>query len=87
MAFLRNVLADGPRTVTDIEQAARAVGLLLERQGIKQSKPFRQARLALGIVNKREGFGPGARWSLSLPDPSAPSNAIGVISPPMAPMA
>jgi AAA domain len=62
-AFLR-MLLDGGRAmqVADIEREARSAGLLGPDQPISQCRPLREARIALGISVRREGFGPGARW-------------------------
>jgi putative DNA primase/helicase len=65
--FLRQVLADGPMSVADIEAEARSARVLGESQSISQSKPFRVAREALGIVSKRSGFGRGGSWTWALP--------------------
>jgi AAA domain-containing protein/bifunctional DNA primase/polymerase-like protein len=67
--FLRQVLADGPMTVSDIEAEARSARVLAENQSISQSKPFRAAREVLGIVPRRTGFGPAGSWSWALPSP------------------
>jgi hypothetical protein len=62
-AFLRALLRDGTAMqVADIEREARLAGLLRVDQPISQCKPLREARIALGISVKREGFAPGARW-------------------------
>ena len=66
--FLRSLLADGPIAVADIEEEARAAGLLGRESPIGQNKSFRNAREALGVTATREGFGAGARYVLSLPD-------------------
>jgi len=65
--FLREALARGPVTVPDLESEARAAGLLGEGQRLSYSKPLRAAANALGVVNRREGFGPGATYWWSLP--------------------
>lgn len=64
--FLRELLASGPMEVLDIEFEARAAAMLSESRRLNESKPFRTAARELGIVRKRQGFGPGAsvRWSL-----------------------
>jgi hypothetical protein len=46
-------------TVAYIEAEARSARVLGESQPISQSKPFRAAREALGIVPERTGFGRG----------------------------
>jgi putative DNA primase/helicase len=67
--FLRKLLTDGPLPVTDIEAEAQAARLLGESQSISQSKPFRSARNALGIVTEKVGLQTGWVWSL----PKVPS--------------
>jgi len=52
--------------VGEIEDEARAAGLLKPGQPISQSKPLRTARLTLGLQVKREGFGKGARYSWAI---------------------
>jgi hypothetical protein len=62
--YLRQVLADGPMPVAGIEVDARSAGLLGENQRINQSKPFRSARSALGIITEKAGLQTGWIWSL-----------------------
>jgi putative DNA primase/helicase len=62
--FLRDVLGDGPASVEAIEQQARSAGLLREKQRVNESKPFRSAKDALGIVSLKEGFQGGFTWAL-----------------------
>jgi hypothetical protein len=65
--FLRDLLATGVGLpVADIEQAARAAGLLDRGRPISQSKPLREARAGLGVVVKRTGFGAAARYTWAL---------------------
>jgi hypothetical protein len=66
--FLREVLANGPVDVLDIEAEARSGAMLSNTRRLKENKPFRDAAKALGVVKKRLGFGPGARMQWSLPD-------------------
>lgn len=65
--FLREVLVDGPVDVLEIEETARQAAMLSDSMRLSQSKPFRDAASALGIVRKRIGFGRGAKmqWSLN----------------------
>jgi hypothetical protein len=65
--FLRWALTPGRRLVSDIEASARADGLLGEHQRI-DTKPFRAAKMILGVVVEREGFGPGSKVYWRLPD-------------------
>ena len=75
--FLRDALSQGPADVLEVEQQARSAGLLGDNQRLRQSKAFRMAREALGVQHRREGFGTGARYVLSLPVAScAPSNPM-----------
>ena len=75
--FLRDALSQGPADVLEVEQQARSAGLLGDNQRLRQSKVFRMARQALGVLYRREGFGTGARYVLSLPAAScAPSNPM-----------
>ena len=62
--FLREVLGDGPVSVEAIEEQARSAGLLREKQRVNESKPFRSAKDALGIVSHKEGFQGGFTWAL-----------------------
>lgn len=85
--FLRSILATGPMTVADIEAEAVAAGLHQEGRPLKDNKPMRAARDALGIEPKREGFGRGARYSWAFrAAPWVPSNAIGALPENRAPM-
>jgi hypothetical protein len=75
--FLTEILADGPVDVLEVEGQARAAALLADDKRLRQNKAFRDAREALGVVATREGFGPGARYVLSLPAaPCAPKNTM-----------
>jgi AAA domain len=73
--FLRGVLERGEVLVDDIESEARAAGLLGESQRIGHNKGLRKARERLGVICRREGFGPGAKYYLRLSSsPCAPAN-------------
>ena len=75
--FLTEILTSGPVDVLEVESQARAAGLLADDKRLRQNKAFRDAREALGVVATREGFGPGARYVLSLPGTScAPENPM-----------
>jgi putative DNA primase/helicase len=75
--FLSDVLAHGPRDVLEVENLARAATLLGPDKPLRQNKAFREARKALGVMTTREGFGPGARYVLSMPGaPCAPENTM-----------
>ena len=71
--FLQEALGSRPVLVSDLEAEARAAGLLGERQRLSYNKAIRAAADILGVVRRREGFGPGAVYRWSLPDtPSGP---------------
>lgn len=75
--FLVEILAGGPVDVLEVERQARAAALLGEDKRLRQNKAFRDAREGLGVIAAREGFGPGARYVLSLPGtPCAPKNTM-----------
>jgi len=65
------VLAEGPLPVKDIERQAVEAALLGEGKPIGQSKPFRNARQALGIITDKTGMREGWTWAL----PKMPSKA------------
>jgi len=65
ISFLRQVLANGPMNVVpNLEVEARGAGLLGESQRISQSKPFRAAREALGVVPEKASMTGGWVWAL-----------------------
>ena len=75
--FLGDVLSHGPVDVLEVERLARAATLLGADKPLRQNKAFREARKSLGVVTSRDGFGPGARYILSLPGaPCAPENPM-----------
>ncbi|MFK4720546.1 putative DNA primase/helicase [Bradyrhizobium niftali] len=85
--FLKDILSAGPVDVLEVERQARAAALLEEDKRLSKSKAFRDARTELGIRSIREGFGPGSRYVLELPDASwAPKNPMGAPSQTGAPM-
>jgi hypothetical protein len=57
--FLKQVLAEGPVAVVELEQRARALDLLGERQRITDAKGFKRAKKLLGVQSYRSGFGRG----------------------------
>ena len=68
--FLRALLAAGPMPVHEIEQEARAAGLLGAESPIGQNKAFRSARTILGIAPYRTGGAAGSgKWIWELPKP------------------
>jgi putative DNA primase/helicase len=69
IAFLCGLFANTPRVkVREIEQEARAVGLLGANQPLSQCRPLRDARAALDLIVTRAGFGPGGSWVWAKPD-------------------
>ncbi len=72
--FLSSVLANGPVKAKIIEEEARAACLLGESQLIGQSKPFRSARQALGIVPYQSKGEKAGRWLWALPGDQMPSD-------------
>jgi putative DNA primase/helicase len=75
--FLIDALNGGPASVPDLEAMARAHGLLGEAQRLANCKPIRSAADDLGVLKKREGFGPGSVVRWSLPDaPYTPTHSI-----------
>ena len=56
---------------------ARAAGLGADDQRIRQAKALRATRKKLNVTATREGFGPGARYFLSLPDAMCAQNLPG----------
>jgi putative DNA primase/helicase len=73
--FFRDILERGEALIDDIESEARAAGLLGAGQRIGHNKALRRARESLGVISRREGFGPGAKYYLRLPgSPCAPAN-------------
>ena len=79
--FLSDVLAHGPRDVLEVESLARAATLLGADKPLRQNKAFRDARKQLGVIASREGFGPGAKYVLSLQGtPCAPKNPMCALS-------
>lgn len=72
--FLAQLLAQGPVDVLEVERQARVAGLLGEDKSLRQDKGFRRARQTIGVVSTREGYGPGSRYLLSIPEaPCAPT--------------
>jgi hypothetical protein len=66
-SFLLGALSDGPVLVTELEAAARAVGLLREGRRIADTRVFKEAKKALGLQSRRDGFGRDGMWYWSLP--------------------
>ena len=73
--------------VLEVEQQARAAALLEDDKRLSKSKAFRDARTELGIKSVRDGFGPGSRYVLELPDAAwAPKYPMCAPSQTRAPM-
>jgi hypothetical protein len=100
--FLCGLFADTLQLkVREIEQEARARGLLGANQPLSQCRALRDARLALGLSVTREGFGRGGAWvwarpkaaevdhAEAAPQDTAPAQPLEptppVISPPLQP--
>jgi hypothetical protein len=61
--FLRGLFAGTTHhKVRAIEQEARAIGLLGANQPLSQCRALRDARMALGLLAMREGFGKDGAW-------------------------
>jgi putative DNA primase/helicase len=85
--FLQSLLSAGWMEVGDVAAEAISAGLHSEGKQLKDNKPMREARAALKVETKREGFGKGARYFWALPGtPWAPSDPIGAPSNNRAPM-
>jgi len=73
--FLRKALADGRLPVKEAECQAIEAGLLAEGKPIGQSKSFRTARKALGVITGKGGMREG--WTWELPKmPCKPEDAL-----------
>jgi len=73
--FLRKALADGRLPVKEAECQAIEAGLLAEGKPIGQSKSFRTARKALGVITDKGGMREG--WTWELPKmPCKPEDAL-----------
>jgi hypothetical protein len=84
--FLRDLFADALHLkVRDIEQEARARGLLGANQPLSQCRALRDARLTLGLTVTREGFGRGGGWVWARPEVAEVDQAEAVTSPPIQP--
>jgi putative DNA primase/helicase len=79
--FLCGLFADPLQLkVREIEQEARARGLLGANQPLSQCRALRDARLALGLTVTREGFGRGGAWVWARPE-AAKADQIEAPSP------
>jgi putative DNA primase/helicase len=67
--FLRELFTNTLQLkVREIEQEARARGLLGANQPLSQCRALRDARLTLGLTVTREGFGRGGGWVWARPE-------------------
>jgi hypothetical protein len=65
--FLRDALAVDAVGVPELDEKARAKGLLGERQSITTARGFKRAKKSLGIRSLRAGFGARSQWWWQLP--------------------
>ena len=65
--FLRDALAVDAVGVPELDEKARAKGLLGERQSITTARGFKRAKKSLGITSRRTGFGARSQWFWQLP--------------------
>ena len=65
--FLQGALVGGALDVTQLQEKARAAGLLGKRQQIQHAKTFKKAKRLLGIRSVRAGFGSTGKWAWLLP--------------------
>ena len=80
VAFLRQVLAEGPMAVNEVHRLAVKAGLLGSTTSIGDSKPFREARQVLGVASTKTGMLDG--WSWSLPVCPVAEDALGNLKAP-----
>jgi len=71
--FLRDALASGLRKASEVQEEARAHGI--------SPSTLARARVSLGVIQKRDGFGPGGVSVWSLPNHSAPASIPGPYFP------
>ena len=67
--FLRDALAADAVPVPELDEKARAKGLLSERESITTAKVFKRAKKSLGITSRRIGFGAQSKWHWQMPPP------------------
>jgi hypothetical protein len=65
-SFLKDALKLGPVKTSELEIAARKIGLLRRDHAIGQSKPFLKAKTRLAIRSRRVGFGGEGGWTWEL---------------------
>jgi putative DNA primase/helicase len=80
--FLETVLAHGWTSTADIAAEAVSAGLHAKAKQLRDNKPLRDARTALKVEIRREGFGKGASYFWALPGtPWVPSDSMSALSP------
>jgi hypothetical protein len=84
--FLRDALAVNAVGVPELDEKARAKGLLGERQSITHIRVFKRAKKSLGITSRRTGFGAQSKWHWQMP-PSEQQNGSSVEARPEPPPA
>jgi hypothetical protein len=85
LELLRSALAGGPKSVSELEEMARASGLLGERQSITHARRFKQAKKFLGIQSIRSGFASKGAWIWQLEEVApAPKDERSVATDPIA---
>src|SRR5947207_3295409 len=80
--FLRKSLSAGPVSVAELEEKARAAGLLKPDKRITHAKVFRAAKKELGIRSRREGGPVGGKWIWSIDLPLIEDEPPGPSPPP-----
>ncbi len=82
MDFLQTVLAGGWTSTSDIAAEAISAGLHAEGKQLRDNKPLRDARTALKVEIRRDGFGRGAAYFWALPGtPWVTSDSMSALSP------
>ena len=81
--FLQCALANGPVAVKDLEEKARAAGLLGADQSASQTKVFRRTADTLGV----QRYQAGRRWYWMLPAPAAAPQVSDTLNPDLNPVA
>lgn len=71
-ALLREVLADGPRPVKEVEEEAN-------RRGVSQST-LKRARSTLKVIATKQGFSESGNWTLALPTPANPISDVSSLT-------
>jgi putative DNA primase/helicase len=80
--FLQTVLAGGWISTGDIAAEAISAGLHAEGKQLRDNKPLRDARAALKVEIRRDGFGRGAAYFWALPGtPWVTSDSMSALSP------